>query len=45
MRGLLTSNIPLLRYLQSTNFYRYQYPPETEAAVSLHELYQNIMIT
>lgn len=40
MRGLLTSNIPLLRHLQSTNFYRYQYPPEKEAAVSLQELYQ-----
>ena len=39
MRGLLTSNIPLLRHLQSTNFYRFQYPPE-EGAVSLHELYQ-----
>ena len=40
LRSLLTSSVPLLRYLQSTNFYRFEYTPEESATVDLHELYQ-----
>ncbi len=39
LKSLFTSSVPLLRHLQSTNFYRYEYAPE-DTPVSLHELYQ-----
>lgn len=42
MKRLLISNVPMLRYLGSDNFYRYEYKPSATAAVvtDLSELYQ-----
>ncbi len=40
VKSLFTSSVPLLRHAQSTNFYRYEYAPEEDTPVSLHELYQ-----
>ncbi len=38
--GMLTSNIPMLRYLESRNFYRYEYAEEQGGVLGLHELFQ-----
>ena len=38
--NLLSSNIPLLRYLGSTNFYRFEYPQQEGVSLDLHDLYQ-----
>jgi hypothetical protein len=37
---MLVSNVPLLRYTGSENFYRYEYEPDTESAVDLSLLFQ-----
>ncbi len=40
VKGMLVSYIPLLRYLGSTNFYRYDYPATPAAVSNLQNLYQ-----
>lgn len=40
VKGMLLSNVPLLRYLGGTNFYRYEYEQDTQAVVDLRDLYQ-----
>ena len=40
VKGMLASNLPLLRYLGSSNFYRYEYPQDSEAVLDLRDLYQ-----
>lgn len=39
-KGLLVSSVPLLRYLGSDNFYRYEYQPTSGAVVDLSQLHQ-----
>lgn len=38
--NLLSSSVPLLRYLGSTNFYRFEYPQEEGVTLDLRDLYQ-----
>ncbi|MDO8510748.1 MAG: hypothetical protein Q7S55_01130 [Nanoarchaeota archaeon] len=38
--NLLTSSVPLLRYLGSTNFYRFEYPQQEGVSLDLRDLYQ-----
>ncbi len=38
--NLLTSSVPLLRYLGSTNFYRFEYPQTEGVSLDIHDLYQ-----
>ncbi len=38
--SLLSSSVPLLRYLGSTNFYRFEYSQQEGATVDLRDLYQ-----
>lgn len=38
--SLLSSNVPMLRYLGSTNFYRFEYPQQSGVSLNLHDLYQ-----
>jgi len=38
--GMLTSNVPMMRYLESNNFYRYEYSEEEGGALGLHNLFQ-----
>ncbi|MBU1974469.1 MAG: hypothetical protein KKH52_03685 [Nanoarchaeota archaeon] len=40
IKDLLASNVPLLRYLGSDNFYRYDYQPSAAAVLDLSNLYQ-----
>ena len=40
VEDLLSSNVPLLRYLGSDNFYRYEYQPDSAAVLDLTTLYQ-----
>ncbi len=40
VKGMLTSNVPLLRYLGGTNFYRYEYQQDPDAVLDLRDLYQ-----
>ena len=39
-QNLLSSSVPLLRYLGSTNFYRFEYSQEEGATLDLRDLYQ-----
>ncbi len=39
-KGMLVSHVPMLRYLGSENFYRYEYELDPTAAVDLAPLYQ-----
>ena len=38
--GMLVSSVPLLRYLSSENFYRYEYEPDQTSVVDLSLLFQ-----
>ena len=38
--SLLMSSVPLLRYLGSTNFYRFEYPQEEGSSLDLRDLHQ-----
>ncbi len=38
--SLLTSSVPLLRYLGSTNFYRFEYPQKEGVTQNFRDLYQ-----
>ena len=40
VQEMLTSNVPLMRYYGSDNFYRYEYPANNEAVLDLSGLYQ-----
>ena len=40
LTGMLTSNVPLLRYLGSDNFYRYQYQQDQGGSLGLSNLFQ-----
>jgi hypothetical protein len=39
-KGMLVSNIPMLRYFGSENFYRYEYEPDPSKVVDLRNLFQ-----
>ncbi len=40
VQEMLTSNVPLMRYYGSDNFFRYEYPVDNEAVLDLSGLYQ-----
>lgn len=40
LKNALISRVPLLRYLGSENFYRYEYPSSAGVTISLRDLYQ-----
>ncbi len=39
-QSLLSSNVPMLRYLGSTNFYRFEYPQQEGVTQNFRDLYQ-----
>ncbi len=44
VQGLLTSYVPMLRYLGSSNFYRHEYPGQLENWATVQKNYDNMII-